>query len=100
MTKQIVALVLVLMMFFTCAVSFAEDAPQMNTYKYWEPNWPLATEANPLRISVATVVNSAYYREPEKTWFWNQICQGLFYRFQLQPTSTSKPVATMIISSN
>ncbi|MGI6634884.1 MAG: hypothetical protein ACOX7B_06895 [Christensenellales bacterium] len=70
MTKRFISLVLALMMLLAFTAAFAEEAVPLNTYTYWEPEWPIVKDGEQLTVSVATSVNSAYYQEPEKTWFW------------------------------
>lgn len=68
--KRILSLVLALVMVLSCAAAFAEEAPALNTYKYWEPEWPIVKDGEKMTVSVAHAVNSSYYVAPEKNWFW------------------------------
>ncbi len=74
MTKRILSLALALIMVCACGAAVAENVcpytSEMNTYTYWEPEWPIIAEGEKMTVTVATAVNSSYYKVPEETWFW------------------------------
>ena len=79
MTKRIMSLALALIMIMACACgAFAETVEipvceytsEMNTYTYWEPEWPIVKEGEKLTVTVASAVRSDSYKVPEETWFW------------------------------
>lgn len=66
--KRLFSLLLAMALLAGCAPALAQDA--LDTYTYWEPNWPIVKEGETLNVSVATSVNSSYYKSPDETWFW------------------------------
>ena len=66
--KKLFSLLLAMALLAGCAPALAQDA--LDTYTYWEPNWPIVKEGETLNVSVATSVNSSYYKSPDETWFW------------------------------
>ena len=68
MTKRLFSLVLTVVLLLSCVSGALAEEVKLNTYKYWEPNWPLAN--GDVEVTIAASVNSSYYVDPAKNWFW------------------------------
>ena len=68
MTKRLFSLVLAVVLLLSCVSGALAEEVKLNTYKYWEPNWPLAN--GDVEVTIAASVNSSYYVDPAKNWFW------------------------------
>ena len=82
--KRFLSLALAVLMLLSCCAALADDGKDYTTwnpawdittvetatFQYYEPSWPIATEDNPITLTVTNSVRSDAYRDPADTWFW------------------------------